>query len=172
MTERAVLIAALVLAAVGCANRDDGRPALRPVSLPDLSKMTESVQTQIREAHASLTRTSDDRRAAPAALADAYGTLGKIFMAADLAEAAEPCLLNAQTLAPSDIRWPYYLGHLKRDRGELAEAKTFFERTLALRADDVASLVWLGDIQLALGRPDEAEPRFAKALSLQDDRPY
>lgn len=166
MKRRAVVIAAALLLAVGCA-RQDGRPALRQVTVPDLSKMTASVQTQIRDAHAAVTRTIANRNAAPIALADAYGTLGTIFMAADLLEAAEPCLLNAQALAPSDIRWPYYLGHLNRDRGDLAAAKTFFERSLALRADDLASLVWLGDIQLASGRPDEAEPRFAKALALQ-----
>ena len=73
-------------------------------------------------------------------------------MAADLDDAAEPCLLNAQTLAPTDIRWPYYLGHLNRDRGELATARTFFERSLELRPDDVASLVWLGDIHLRMGQ--------------------
>ncbi len=168
MRPRAIVIAALVLA-VACAGRDEAGPALRPVSLPDLSKMSGSVQAQIREAHASLTRASDTRPRAPAALADAYGALGMLFMAADLDDAAEPCLLNAQTLAPTDVRWPYYLGHLNRDRGELATAKTFFERSLELRPDDVASLVWLGDIQLALGSPGEAEPRFAKALSLQSN---
>jgi tetratricopeptide (TPR) repeat protein len=161
-----MVIGALVLA-VACARRDETAPAMRPVSLPDLSKMSGSVQAQIRDAHASLVKATENRDAAPAALADAYGTLGTLFMAADLDDAAEPYLLNAQTLAPTDVRWPYYLGHLNRDRGELSTAKTFFERSLELRPDDVASLVWLGDIQLALGNPAEAEPRFAKALSLQ-----
>lgn len=166
MTPRAMVIGAVVLA-VACAGREEAGPALRPVSLPDLSKMSGSVQAQIREAHASVTRASENRTAAPAALADAYGTLGRLFMAADLDDAAEPCLLNAQALAPTDVRWPYYLGHLNRDRGELATAKAFFERSLELRPDDVASLVWLGDVQLALGSPVDAEPRFAQALSLQ-----
>jgi tetratricopeptide (TPR) repeat protein len=168
MRPRAIAIVALGLA-VACGGRDDAGPALRPVSLPDVSKMTRTVQAQIGEAHASLTRAIESRPSAPAALADAYGKLGMLFMAADLDDAAEPCLLNAQTLAPADVRWPYFLGHLNRDRGELATAKTFFERSLELRPDDVASLVWLGDIQLALGNPGEAEPRFAKALSLQSN---
>lgn len=168
MKPRVIMIAALVLA-VACAGRDDAGPALRPVSLPDLSKMGGSVQAQIREAHASLIKATENRKAAPAALADAHGALGRLLMAADLDDAAEPCLLNAQTLAPTDVRWPYYLGHLNRDRGELATAKAFFERSLELRPDDVASLVWLGDIQLALGSPGEAEPRFAQALSLQSN---
>jgi tetratricopeptide (TPR) repeat protein len=163
----AAIIGALALLAGGCSARDESEPPLRPVSLPDLSKMTESVQKQIREAHGSLTKTLEKRGAAPAEVADAYGTLGRIFLAADQSDNAEPCLLNAQTLAPSDIRWPYYLGHLNRDRGQLAAAAAFFERALELRPDDLASLVWLGDIHLALGRPDDAEPRFAKALALE-----
>ena len=167
MIWRLSVIVMVTLLAVGCAGNDVARPELRPVSLPDLSKMTESVQKQIRDAHDSLTEAGEDRSTAPAVLAETYGTLGKLLMAADLAEAAEPCLLNAQTLAPSDIRWPYYLGHLNRDRGNLAAAAAFFERALELQPDDVASLVWSGDVQLALGKPDDAEPRFAKALSLQ-----
>ena len=162
-----MVIGALTMFAIGCANSDETRPGLRPVSLPDLSKMTDSVQKQIREAHTSLTAAGGARSTTPTALADAYGTLGKLLMAADLPDAAEPCLLNAQTLAPSDIRWPYYLGHLNRDRGDLKAAAAFFDRALELQPDDVASLVWSGDIQLALGRSDAAEPRFAKALSLQ-----
>ena len=167
MRRRAGVIGAWLLLAAACGARDDLAPALRPVSLPNLSTMTESVQKQIRDAHAAVTRTTAHRQAAPSALADAYGTLGKILMAADQADAAEPCLLNAKTLAPSDLRWPYYLGHLHRNRGQLAAAEAAFEGALALRADDVATLVWLGDIHLAQGQPDKAEPRFAKAMSLE-----
>ena len=144
----------------------DGRPLLA-VSLPDLSKMTASVQTQIRTTHASLSQRIESRNTAPLELADAYGELGKLLKAADYPDAAEPCLLNAQTLAPDDSHWPYYLAHVYRDRGDLAQSRTFFERALELQPDDVATLVWLGEISLSQGRPDEAEPRFAKALSLQ-----
>jgi len=161
-----VVVVAVTLLAAACAGANEGRPELRPVSMPELAKMGESVQAQIRAADAALTRAIDDR-AAPPALADTYGLLGRLFMAADLPEAAEPCLLNAHTLAPSDLRWPYYLGHLNRDRGDLAAAAGFFKRAVELRPDDVASLVWYGDVQLALGKPDEAEPQFAKASSLQ-----
>ena len=176
-----VLVCALV--AVGCTSRTgrtestraadstathtpDGR-ALQPVSLPDLSTMSASVQKQIRDAHASLTLKIQNRRTQPSELGGAYGELGRILMAADYPDAAEPCFFNAQTLVPDDVRWPYYLGHVYRDRGELAKALPFFERALALQPNDVAALVWLGDTHLAQGRPEQAEPRFAKALSLQ-----
>ena len=144
----------------------DGR-ALLPVSLPDLSKMASSVQKQIREAHGSLSANLENRRTPTPTLAEAYGGFGKLLTAADYSDAAEPCFLNARTLAPDDYRWPYYLGHRYRKRGELDKASTFFVTALELRPDDVATLVWLGDVALALGRADEAEPRFARALSIE-----
>ncbi len=141
--------------------------ALLPVSLPDLSKMAPSVQKQLREAHASLSANLENRQTAIPALADAYGRLGKILTAADYPDAAEPCFLNARMLAPDDYRWPYYLAHHHRKRGELDKAGRFFSIAIELRPDDVDTLVWLGDVALAQGRPDEAEPRFARALSLE-----
>ena len=41
------------------------------------------------------------------------------------------------------------------------------ERALQLQPDDVAALVWLGDVNLSLGQPQAAEPLFTKALALQ-----
>ena len=146
-----------------------GGRALLPVSLPDLGKMVPSVQKQLRQAHGSLLAL-ENRRAPTAAipmLADAYGELGKLLTAAGYPDAAEPCFLNAGTLAPDDFRWPYYLAHHYRKRGELDAARTYFERALALRPDDLAALVWMGDVALAQGRADEAEPRFARALALE-----
>ena len=144
----------------------DGR-ALLPVSLPDLSKMVPSVQTQIRDAHGSVSAKIENRQTPIPSLASAYGELGKLLTAADYPDAAEPCFLNARMLAPDDYRWPYYLAHRHRKRGELDKARAFFAQALELHPDDVATLVWLGDVALAEGRAEEAEPRFAKALSLE-----
>lgn len=144
-----------------------GGRALRPVSLPDLSTMAPSVQRQMREGHASLVSKLENRQTPVEILADAYGQLGKLLMAGDYAEAAEPCFVDAQMLAPADYHWPYYLGHLYRRRGELDKAALSFKQALALRSDDVATLVWLGDVHLGEGQPEQAEPYFSKALSLQ-----
>ncbi|MBI3493017.1 MAG: tetratricopeptide repeat protein, partial [Acidobacteria bacterium] len=119
------------------------------------------------EAHGSLSANLESRQMPIPALADAFGGLGKLLIAADYLDAAEPCFLNAAMLAPNDYRWPYYLAHVYRKRGELDKERKFFVRTLDLRPDDVATLVWLGDAALAQGRVDEAEPRFARALSLE-----
>ena len=171
-----VLAALGVLTLAGCSVSDGGAapdagqsppggPALRPVTLPDLSAMNPSAQEQIRRQHERLVQLAGG--AAAAATADAHGELGKLMMAADLPEAAETCFLNAQALAPQDFRWVYYLGHVYRESGQLEKSIAYFQRALQMRPDDVATLVWLGDLHLARGRPAEAEPRFERALTIE-----
>src|SRR2546426_149248 len=166
----------LAIAAVGCTppavactrkSAEPSRPALLAVALPDLSRAAPSVQEQIRASHAALTATIDNAAVTPADRAAAYGEMGKLLMAAELSEAAEPCFLNAQALAPDEVRWPYYLGHLYKARGGHAKAAAFFEQALRLRPDDVATLVWLGEMQLAQDQPDAAERAVTNALSHQ-----
>jgi tetratricopeptide (TPR) repeat protein len=142
-------------------------PAVRSITLPDLSKMVPSVQTQIRNSHAQLSRLAGDPATAAPQLAQAYGDLGKLLMAADYPDAAEPCFTDAAALAPDDYRWPYYLAHLYRERGDLDRAEGFFEQALRLHPDDVSTLVWLGNLDLQQGRPDAATSRFSRALELQ-----
>ena len=166
----------------GCARKDDethasapdsgartasDRTALQPVSLPDLSRVAESVRRQVRERYALLTMKIDDPRTRTADLVEAYGGMGGLFMAAEYLDAAESCLLNAQRLAPSDFRWPYYLGHLYRKTGQLANSAAAFERSLELRPADVTTLIWLGTVYFDQGRLQAAEPLFARARSLE-----
>jgi tetratricopeptide (TPR) repeat protein len=139
---------------------------LPPVSLPDLTTMTESVQAQIREQHAVLLAQLDAPETSTRDLAESYGQLGMILLAADYPAAARTALMNAQTLQRDDVRWPYYLGHLARDDGALPEAAAFFEQARQLHPDDTATLVWLGDVHLAQGAPGLAEPHFARALAI------
>ncbi len=176
-----IVAGCVVLAAAACTPRAGGstgsgdaarpaagsRSALRSVALPDLSQMAPSAQAQVRERHASLTQKVANAGTSAADLADTYGELGKILMASDHRDTAEPCFLNAEALAPRDFRWPYYLGHVYRQTGDVALAIASLERALRLKPDDVAALVWLGDLQLDAGHPELAKPQFAKALSLQ-----
>jgi tetratricopeptide (TPR) repeat protein len=143
------------------------RPALRAVTLPDISKASETVQAQIRDRYATLTKTIDDPRATGDALAAAYGEMGKLFIASEYLDAAEACFVNARTLAPSDMRWPYYLAHVFRFKDDTRQAAASFEQALALQPDHVPSLVWLAEIDLTQSRPEAAEPRLVKAQSLQ-----
>jgi tetratricopeptide (TPR) repeat protein len=143
------------------------RPPLRMVSLPDLTSAGESARAQIRERYESLRPKIDNTEVPALELATAYGDLGKILAAAEYFDAAEPCFLNAQALQPTDMRWPYYLGHLQRYRNDPAKAMPFLEQSLRLQPDDVPSLIWLGELHLTQNSPDAAEPLFDKAASLQ-----
>jgi tetratricopeptide (TPR) repeat protein len=151
----------------GSAATSSGDKAPRPVSLPDLSQAAPSVQEQIRAVHSALMRQIEQPGTPATDLANAYGEMGKLFMAAEFGNAAESSLLNAQMLAPGDMRWPYYLGHLYKEQGANDKSMASFEQALRLRPDDVATLIWLGEAHLAQDRPDAAEPHFTKARSLQ-----
>ena len=99
-------IAALAaVVAAGCAPHQQ-RAGLQAVSLPDLSRMAPSAQTQIRDSYKALTQKIATRSTTVVELADAYGEFGKLLMAADQRDAAKPCFLNAQTLAPADFHAP------------------------------------------------------------------
>ncbi len=137
------------------------------VVLPDLSSLAESVQRQVRERYASLAQIRGNTSTAPAALAAAYGELGRLFMAAKFTDEAAACYLHAEALAFSDGRWPYLLGHAYLRKGDRVRAAAAFARASTLQPPDLNALVWLGETYLDDGRPDAAQPIFQQALSLQ-----
>ena len=151
-------------------------PTLLPVALPDLGGMHESVQEQLREAYRSLMLLQPGKGAEELASeprrverGEAYAKLGKLFMAGKLLDMAERCLRNAQVLAPDDFRWPYYLGHILINKGELTKSVEHFEQVLRIRPNDFATLVWLGHVYIELGRPETAERVLTRARALGPD---
>jgi tetratricopeptide (TPR) repeat protein len=138
-----------------------------PVVLPDLSRAAAPVEQQLRERYSSLMMKAGSSTTPIAELAHEYGEMGRLLMAAEYRDAAEPCFLNAQALAPDDARWPHYLAHLYRLRNEPARSAVMFERTIQLRPGDAGVLSWLGAVHLLEGRLEPAESLFAKALSVQ-----
>ena len=140
---------------------------LPAVALPDLSRMDKNVQRQMDEQFRLLTSKIENRGTPAVELGAAYGAMGNLLLAAEYFEAAESFYLHAQALAPHEMRWPYYLGHVYTTRAEPEKAIAAFQRALALRPADPAALVWLGSLYLDQGRPELAEPQFAQALSLQ-----
>ncbi len=176
--KRLLLTCALALA-VGCRAQSPpaipasempgttGRAAISPVELPDISGAAAPVQAQLRERFASLQRQVGDRNASPTALAAASGEMGRLLMATEFLDPAGRCFRNARMLEPGEMRWPYYLGHIERQKNEPAKAAALFEEALKLQPDHVPSLVWLGEMHLVAGRPEAAEPPLVKALSLE-----
>ena len=167
---RVALLAYLVVAAGGCGGGSATESETAPTAaLPDLSAADVFVRDQVRAQHASLMAIVQTPTANAARRAEAYGDMGKLLMAAALHDAAEPHLRRAQTLAPDDARWPYYLGHLYRTTGALEESVAAFDQVLSIRPDDPLTLLWLGEVHLLLGRPEEADPLFRTQLAMQPD---
>ena len=142
------------------------RPAFRTVSLPDLSGMAQPVQQQLRDQFDAVLRAQSNSAMPADDRAAAFGEMGGLLIAAESYAAAEPFLLDALALAPTDVRWNYYLAHLYRLQGDAQKAATFFERALQAKPNDVAALVWLGNVYLDEGRALDARPLFSQALTL------
>ena len=162
----AVVLLIAICGVAGC-SKAQNQPPLRPVTLPDLTSTDESVARQIKDRFAAVDATKHAHPETGSDLANAYGSLGMLLHAAEFFDAALPCYLNAQTLAPSDLRWPYYLGHLYKVTGKVPEATDAFARALAIQPDDLPTLIWLARLYLDQGKPNEAEPLLTKALSIQ-----
>jgi tetratricopeptide (TPR) repeat protein len=156
-----------LVAGLACSRRAQEPASLRPISQPDLARASESVKAQLQDAYASLTLTTEDRDANTPPRSDAYGRLGMLLMAAAFLDEAEACFLNAESLAPGELRWPYYLGHLYKAKGETDKSAAAFERALEATPDDPTTLVWLGDAYLDQGRPDAAIRVLERALARQ-----
>ena len=154
---RAVAILTAAAALTACSGE---LPA--PPPLPNLDAMAVPVQQQIREQYARVA--TGPAATSASARASELGATGVLLMAAESVPAAEPFLTQAASLAPDEPRWPYYLGHLSRMKGDAEGAATHFQRVLALRPDDVPALVWLGNVTLDQGQADAASTLYERAL--------
>ena len=124
------------------------------------------MQARIRESDAALRAVSNQPDTAPAALAEAYGDMGRLLLAAEYLDSAEACFVNAEGLAPADMRWPYFLGHVFRFKNDPAKAEHHFARAVELAPNDVPSLVRLAEVRLAQGRHAAAEPMLIRARAI------
>lgn len=135
--------------------------ALVPVRSPDLKGLEEAVAAQIREIQGI---------AAAQESADAWGELGRVYLAYSFNDAATDCFRNAAALDPKDFRWPYLLGAADQAAGRLDEAAEAFGRALAMAPEALPGYVHLGEIRLLQGKFDEAEAALRKAPSLPASR--
>lgn len=159
------LMAVVVILTCGCGG--DRRPPLRPLELPVLSSASAEVQLQIKKEFASLEAAIARDETPLPELAAAYGTMGKLLAAAEFWDAADICFRNARALAPADMRWPYYMGHVFKSRNDQPQAETAFAEALKLAPQDAPTLVWLAEMHLQQNRPDEAAALLTRAQALR-----
>jgi tetratricopeptide (TPR) repeat protein len=131
-----------------------------------MSGVEPTLQGRIRAAYASLTAAASAHTTGDVELGRAYGHVGKLLLAAELHDQAEPHLLNARALEPRELAWPYYLAHTYRLKYRPDQALPLFEEVLRIKPDHVPTLVWLGTLHADGGRRDLAEPLLTKAVAL------
>src|SRR5688500_5915478 len=137
-----ILLAASLAAAASCRNSPrpadapsaSARDALRPVATPALTGVEAGLQERIRGRHASLMLLRDGvTPVSDSELAAAYGEVGKLLLGAEFLADAEPYFVNARTLAPRELAWPYYLAHVHRLRNQPDQAVAAFQQALAIQ---------------------------------------
>ena len=145
---------------------DTGRDGLLPVPVPDAGRLEPGAQKQLQQAQASLEGLLAGSQVTSVELAETYGLLGKLYYVYDFGDLAQICFHNALQLQPDDYRWHYYLAVMQRLDAAWQEAANSLIRVLELRADDVPSLIRLGEAQLELGSVDEASRIYSRVIEL------
>jgi tetratricopeptide (TPR) repeat protein len=140
------------------------QPALQPVPEPSLDGLEPAVADQLVAQRDLALVGYDPATATPAQKAAAFGELGKIYHAYGFAAAAEAAYSNAALLAPSDPRWPYYLGALYAQAGRFDEAIDAYRRALQQMPGNATIRIRMAEVERARGRPAAAEVLLEEAL--------
>ena len=133
-------------------------PALQPIPLPELEQAEPAVRLALEKARSELDARTAAGDTPSAELAQVYGETGKLYHAHLMLDPARACYRNAAALAPADPRWPYYLGYLQGQTGELREAAANYRRALELQPQLKVARLRLGQTYLELGELDQAQP--------------
>ncbi len=154
------LSALLLVAGLGAAQQ-----TALPIPQPRLDDLEPAVAQQIRD--------EQQRTAAIAAkdgssreLADAYGSLARVYHAYEFLDSAEPAYLNARRLASGNSEWPHLLGVLYQQTGRLDEAAEAFAAARRLQPRDRVSAIYLGDVYMSLNRLVDARDQFQSVIDV------
>jgi tetratricopeptide (TPR) repeat protein len=161
----------LMAATLGAAQPDSTqiappRNGLVEIPLPPLNDFEPAVAQQMREQIASFRAVVEGGSVSNARLADAYGSLGRLFHAYELFESAEPSYLNAARLASGDVTWPHLLGYLYQQTGRLEDASERFREARRIRADDHVATIRLAEVSIGLNRLREAREALQSVIDV------
>ena len=111
--------------------------------------METQVQKQILEARSGVQASAGSNQTEQG---QAYGRLGQIYQAYGLQDAAIACYTDAHILEPSAFKWPYYLGYLAQNNGDLQNAIVQYDTALRLQPGDQVATLRLAEANLKLNR--------------------
>ena len=156
----AVVLVALLGPGIAAAQQ-----SVLPVPQPRLDDLEPAVAEQIRDAQA---RTAGivAKGGSSRELADAYGSLGRVYHAYEFLDSAEPAYLNARRLASGNSEWPHLLGVLYQQTGRLEEAAEALATARRLQPRDYAAAIALGDTYMSLNRLVDARDQFHSVIDV------
>lgn len=111
----------------------------------------------------------DSTVTADSALGIAWGELGQWFHVYRYPDSAMHCYRQAVRLDPDEPRWPYYLGMLEREAGELEAAESAFVSAVERAPTTTAALLRLAELKRQLQKDTPAESLIRQALSQSPD---
>ncbi len=158
------LAGALSTAATVASAATAGGTELVPVLRPSLDGFEAEVATLLTERLQQLEELLAAPDVAAAVAAEELGSLGSLYLAYSLPEAAESCLVNAARLAPAEFRWAYMLGTVRQERGDLEAARSNLKAAHDLDPEDRAVVLRLAQIEFELGALDASESLFRDVL--------
>ena len=174
----AVAAFALVLTGftgLACRRSPANTPAASKPSLPPLSETAVNrFEVPVRESLRELQRAAEESLRAPVdrtAAADKLAALGAACVAFELYDHAEAALNLAESLAPADPRFPYYVGHLQERSGHREASVAAFRRALDRQGDFLPARIWLARALIDDGRAAEAEALLRPALDRWKNAP-
>ncbi len=151
-----IVVAVAVLAACGLGVKP--APSVDSVAPPhDLDQVDVAVREQFDEIWADLQQAESGAHGS-AERASAWGSLGQWFHTYKYSSSAAECYGNAQRLDPADPRWPYYLGMVSEDTGDLEAAWAHYSAAVELDPESVEARIRLADLAMRrqdLGRAKE-----------------
>lgn len=158
------LVAAGLLAVAATSAAD-----LTPLPRPPLDALPEAARQQVVEQRAAVETilAADDRDERD--LAESFGELGKLYYLYGMSSMAGIAWRNASTLAPTDLRWHYYLGVLNFVEGDHPAAERHLATALELRPGDLTTMTRLADVELSLGRTESARARYEAVVGAAPD---
>jgi hypothetical protein len=125
-----LFVVAVVFGGCGGEAPPAAAPVLAEIPQPDLESLEPHVRHQIERTQARLDEAMASGRHDPADLGRLFGEQGQLYFAYQFDQAAQACFVNALHLAPEEVAWAYYLGHLFRRAGRADQSRTYFEQAL------------------------------------------
>jgi tetratricopeptide (TPR) repeat protein len=141
-------------------------PARLEIPDPNLVGVDKAVAEEILTQLEALRTLEADAETPGAQLAEAYGSLGEFFFLYEMLLQAEATFENAAALAPSDLRWHYFLGVIAQELRRLEEAREHYATVLALDPRYLPALLRLGELERVALRPEEARQWYSEALTI------